>query len=84
MTFEELKKNPNPRNIDKFIKEKNIFDNAMNLSYAVFDDNNKILSIIERCLNGEKLIYIQPEEEVDEDYEFVGDIIEAAIYITKK
>ena len=84
MTFEELKKNPNPRNIDKFIKEKNIFDNAMNLSYAVFDDNNKILSIIERCLNGEKLIYIQPEEEIDEDYEFVGAIIEAAIYITKK
>lgn len=81
MTFEELKKDPNLRNIDKFIKDEKIFDNAMNLAYALFDDYDKILNIIERCMNGEKLIYLQPGEEVNEDYEFVGAIIEAAIYI---
>ena len=56
MTLEELKKDPSLKNIDKFIKEKKIFDNAMNLAYALFDDDDKILNIIERCMNGEKLI----------------------------
>ena len=53
----------------------------MNLAYALFDDHDKGLNIIERCMNGAKLIYLQPEDKVDEGYEFVCALIEEAIYI---
>lgn len=83
MTFEELKKAPTCINIDDFIREHKILDNSMNLCYALFYCHDKILSIIERCMNGEKLIYLQADDEVKEDYEFVGNLIEESIYICK-
>ena len=81
MTFEELKKDPTFTNIDDFIRKHRILDNGMNLCYALNDDKEKIFSIIERCLNGAKLIYVYAFENPNKDYEYIGNIIEGSIYM---